>query len=271
MAISPMENMSANFSVQVLMNDLDGDCAANRTSYAMICLNKTGAQACTDSSWDYSFNLTTVTAYNSSNSCNFTYTLATSASDVNTSVPFWVNSSVYKLHINESISITSDVGPAGIVRASDIGNLTNWTYNSLKAIWTPSSFNWGTISLNTWNNISLGNVSNTGNTLTYVDWNATNFTSGGNICNIDTTCQLHIADAATSKLAEVTLNSSAVTTGDRFQPTYGLNTTVVFPGWIASGSAVIGDNASYPIWFKINPPLGLPSGAYSGTILAITE
>jgi hypothetical protein len=254
-ALNPVEHSNASVAVKITATDADNDCDAGSNSEAWIHLCRvTGAAACDENNNNhYYWQVDNIER--SGSTCTYTFSANKTASD-STPEFFRLPSTGYKLHVN----ITSQAGE----RTSDAERDANWTYGTLKAVDYPSTVTLGDGSpvLNQWNDGNvLATMTNWGNDVLNLEWNASDPTSGSDTWVLDGT-DFQIDDdsshdnEASGYLPPVYLNA----TSKAFEPGTGLE---------VCNSAGCNDpslNETLNTYYHIHPPLGLIAGTYNSTI-----
>jgi hypothetical protein len=155
-----------------------------------------------------------------------------------------------------------------VTDGTDTAVLTkNFTINELRSITYPSSggtIDFGNPNVNQWNE-GLGSavLQNSGNVISDVRWNASNFTSGSNVIHVNGTSFVidddatHASDAGSE--AEVELSGGDHSTQVYFNYTTGLTRC---PNSHCGGTT----NATMNIYWHLYIPAGTPVGTYTNVI-----
>ncbi|MBW2980807.1 hypothetical protein KY360_05315 [Candidatus Woesearchaeota archaeon] len=251
-ALNPIEHSNASVAARVTTIDTDNDCdVAGSNTYLYLCLD-TGS--CSPSTGDYSWEVDSVSR--SGSTCTYIFTSNKTAAD-NTPEFFRLPDSGYKLYVNA----TSQGGQ----RTTDAERTADWTYGTVKAVDYPSlvTLGDGTPTLGQWNDgTSLATMTNWGNDILNLVWNATDPISGSDDWPLNGT-DFQIDDdnsyssEAGGEIAPVFLNGTQRT----FEPASGLQ---VCSAYDCNDAAL---NETLSTYYHIFPPLGLTAGTYNTTIL----
>ena len=274
MTLTPTESQTSTVAVKIQAADADGDCTTGHTAYITLCRNATGGATC-DETNDNNYNYQ-IDSVSGTTTCSFVFTTNISSSyteSVATGPAFWRSAGgviqppvVWKLHVNVTESGTA--GPVILERASDAQRDGTWTFAALAATNMSSTIALGQVSLNVWNNMTTNtyNITNTGNIILNLSWNATNFTGqyqgAPDTCDVGHDCLFIISNTSTALAGDYAyLNWTAA--GQWYQP--GVTTST---GLLRSTTdePVKNNNATYWTYYHIFPPLGLLNDTYQNTI-----
>jgi hypothetical protein len=252
-ALTPVEHSNATVAVRLNVTDLDNDCsAANHEAWIMLCWNTTGNQNCDETWYNFSWEIDTVEAGNT-DECIFTFSANKTASDG--TPEFFRIPGMYKLNIN----VTSQAGE----RTNQSYSNASWQFGTLKAVdyATTLILGGGNPTLGQWNDgTDLYTMTNWGNDILALDWNASDPTMGTDTWELNGT-DFAIDDDAdhtddTDNLEWVFLNA----TTKYFNYSTGLERCIA---WACDDAST---NETLPTYYHIAPPLNLHAGTYNTSI-----
>lgn len=256
-AVNPIKGTTANVAIRVTVND--GDCSNENNVTAYIC-DVNASSTCSNTNYNYSKVLTFQRTAGGS-SCHFNFNGSTGMPQ------FWKQAGTWNI-----TAYADDNSSNGTTK----NRFRSFTYNSLQAINYVSRLYLGnsTITLGSWStNFTAVNVTNYGNVVLNLTWNASNPTrlGGGGTWTINNDFQID-DDKVYSGFTDDTLRKflNLSSTRKDFFPATGLQrctnsncNTGAYPQFTR--------NETLPTYFHIKPPTGLASGTYSTTIWIVTN
>lgn len=260
--VTPVEKSQAQVAVRVSATDTDGDCdQLGHKTYIHLCLNATAPEVCNETNYDQVWEVDDETG-SSGSSCVFVF-----SANKTTFPTFWVTPAIYKMYAN--VTATGAYG-SGIIRATDAERDGTWEYKSLQGIDYTSTVDLGTLVMGQWNNgTNLYILNNSGNVNMDILWNASDFTGGtyADSTNIDSLSEFQVDDdnianeSVETTLSPFTLNTTARTTNDEFQPSGGLTA--------CDDNACVADGLD--TYYHMNLESNLIADTYTNTINLETE
>ena len=253
--LNPLSYANITLATILDIEDKEQDCN-NITPILYLCLNSTALTGC-GNNLNANFSWAVDSVQTLTESCRFTF--SANITGVNNTPSFFIPSGNYKYHVNVS-------GLSGNVRDKDYGRNATWVYGTLSSVNYTGAVTLGgaTITLGSWssgNNLYL--MTNHGNNIVDIRWNTTYLGQAGNLINWTPDGSDFQIDDDNSQSAETSgkIYPGNLTANDiYFNHSTGLERCV---SWACSSAAY---NETMDTYYHIMPPLGLPSGTYSGTI-----
>lgn len=273
--INPTQGDYTSINSRLTITDLDADCSLTspHTAQIILCMvNATGPEICDPlNNADYIYSLSFLQLIGSN--CDFEVSIPVSDPQ---GIEFFKIPGVYKMYINA----TSQAGTGTI----NFPASPQWEYGSIPAPLFPAQVFLGDraidggdgIQLGQWNpGLSLETITNKGNVILNLDWEATDPSTDASICDghtstcwdLSTSDDLQVDDDSdqandTGNLAVVNVPEGPVTA--QFQPAGGLQLCDVM-------TCDSGINETLTIHFHIMPPLGLSAGTYQTDFTVTTS
>lgn len=268
--INPLSGDYTSVSVKLTVNDLEQDCSdLTHTAAVVLCMvDAAGAELCDlINNADYTYTLTFLGA--TGPSCDFSISVPVGDS---AGIEFFKAPGAYKMYTKAS----SQAG------TSSFGNY-EWEYASLPAIDYSSNVYLGDrvidggdgIQLNQWNpGLSLAVMTNHGNRVLNLEWEATDPSSEGSTCDGHTTTCWDLTTTNDLQIDDDTIQGETTESG--LNP-LNIPETPLTIGFEHSGGLQLCDvmtcasgiDETLDTYFHISPPMGLSVGTYQ-TAFTIT-
>ena len=240
MSLTPLQGAASNIAIRATIYDPDGVSGKNVTAY--IC-DIDDYASCSDTTYTYAKNLSYLGPAAGADEYYYTY------NGTNNTPQFWKQGGTWKLYVKVTDDISTDY------------NETDFEYSTLMAANLSSilTLGEGTPTLGQWSSgTNEYTLTNWGNVILSITWNATNPTSGlGNWTLNGTDFAIdddnNYADD-TNNLVIVYLNA----TNKTFEPASGLLR--------CTSNSCANENSTLNTHYHIAPPLGLKAGNYNTTI-----
>jgi len=273
-AINPTQGNYSSINMILSVKDVDADCSSfATTSQLTLCLvNSTSLDTCTPTSNNFrTYNIGFNAAESSADNCNYTLSILSGDSQ---GIEFFRLPGVYKMYLSPVAS------QAGASISWSSGYL--WEYVSLIAPFYTDTVYLGDrqvdggdgIQLNQWNpGLSLATMTNKGNILINLEWEATDPSSDGSTCDGKTATCWDLSSDLSNALQIDDDNIQETDSSNLFTANIVETPSRITFGPFGGLSICDSINCNSPslnetlnTYFHINPPTGLSPGTYNTQI-----
>ena len=261
--LTPVGGTNISLAVMIGINDTDRDCDqtdANLVTTLYLCLNKSAYQNCSSSAnpvsgFNYSWSLANITRLNDVCTAVFDYNLTAA----NGTPEFFRLAGDYLYHINA----TDQTGYNRLINDSERNG--TWTYGTRQQPNFPGNITLGddTIDLGTWNyGTRQYNLTNYGNVIFDLQWNATNPNAGIDTWQLNGTDFYLDDDGSLTDSPEYNLTSIVMNGTPLYYFNYSTGIQVC-TNYLCDSPLI---NETLAAYWHIAPPVGLLAGTYNTTI-----